>query len=120
MTTASRAHARLQAVATATSRSTEKFRDPEAAKRVSEVFASNVFSYEQMKKSLGDEDLTILQEYAVSGTTLTSELADKVAQAAKEWARQRRNPLHTLVSTTNRFHEKNMMPFLTSTKMALQ
>lgn len=86
MTTASRAHARLQAVATATSRSTEKFRDPEAAKRVSEVFASNVFSHEQMKKSLGDEDLTILQEYAVSGTTLTSELADKVAQAAKEWA----------------------------------
>ena len=87
MTTSSRASARLEAVATASSRLIRNFKEEnKSSKRVSEYFAENVFTFEEMRKTLVDEDIKVLQEYAVIGTSLTDEIANKVATAVKEWA----------------------------------
>ena len=81
-----RAQARQAAVATATSRKSRKLEDNDTLMRASEYFGENVFTFEQMRKTLNEEDIKILQEYAVIGKTLDLELANKVATAVKEWA----------------------------------
>ena len=81
-----RAQARQNAVALANSRTIPNFTHTDGNKRASEYFGENVFTFDQMKKTLNDDDIQILQEYAVIGTQMTLETANKVATAVKEWA----------------------------------
>lgn len=84
--TSTRAHARQAAVTTATSRKIRNFSKTADSKRMSDYFGANVFTYDQMKKSLPSEDVKMLQEYAVTGRTISIDTANKVAIAVKEWA----------------------------------
>jgi len=90
MSTSGRAEPRFNALATANSRGIKVFNRPVDSNgistRVSEYFGCNVFGFQQMKKALPPEDVKILQEYAVSGSKLTLDTANKVALAVKEWA----------------------------------
>lgn len=90
MSTSSRAEPRFKALSAANGRGVRTFGRPTDANgvavRVSDYFGCNVFGFQQMKKALPPADVKILQEYAVSGSKLTLETADKVALAVKEWA----------------------------------
>lgn len=82
----SRASARKNAILAATSRNARKFERPDHAKRVSDYFAENVFTFEEMKKTLPSEDVNILQQAAITGQKIDIDMANKVALAVKEWA----------------------------------
>ena len=90
MSVSGRAEPRFRALSSANERGIRTFTRPMdangVATRVSEYFGCNVFGFQQMKKALPTEDVKLLQEYAVSGSKLTLETANKVALAVKEWA----------------------------------
>lgn len=90
MSVSGRAEPRFRALSSANERGIRTFTRPVdgngVATRVSEYFGCNVFGFQQMKKALPTEDVKLLQEYAVSGSKLTLETANKVALAVKEWA----------------------------------
>ena len=90
MSVSGRADPRFRALSSANERGIRTFTRPMdgngVATRVSEYFGCNVFGFQQMKKALPTEDVKLLQEYAVSGSKLTLETANKVALAVKEWA----------------------------------
>ncbi len=89
-----RAASRFKAAALAGSRSprtfTKKFAFEHDTKlKTSEYFGCNTFSFEMMEKNLAQKDILTLREYATSDAPLAIEVADKVANAVKEWALSR-------------------------------
>lgn len=88
-----RSLARMQAVKTASSRIIRSFqrmhhRDDKPMK-TSEFFGVNTFSFEMMERKIANTDLSQLREFATSNKPLDLHLADKVAEAAREWAMSR-------------------------------
>lgn len=55
----------------------------------SEYYGCNTFSFELMEKKLPAADVAFLRKYATSDTPLNLELANKVADAVREWAQSR-------------------------------
>jgi glutamine synthetase len=89
--TTNRASARFEALKNAGSRSPRTFqktfsRPHELNLKSSEYFGCNTFSFEMMEKKLSSTDISILREFATSNTPLSLELANKVADAVREWA----------------------------------
>lgn len=92
--TTNRASARFDAVKTAGSRTPRVFKKTftlphEAGLKPSEYFGCNTFSFDMMEKKLSASDIATLREFATSNTPLTLALANKVAEAVREWALQR-------------------------------
>lgn len=89
--TTNRASARFDAVKTAGSRSPRIFTKTyththDSELKPSEYFGCNTFSFEMMEKKLPQNDVATLREFATSNKPLTLELANKVAEAVREWA----------------------------------
>ena len=92
--TTNRASARFDAVKTAGARSPRVFKKTythshESGLKASEYFGCNTFSFEMMEKKLPQADIAVLREFATSNKPLTLELANKVADAVREWALNR-------------------------------
>jgi glutamine synthetase len=92
--TTNRASARFDALKAAGSRSPKTFvkhfnHTHESTLKPSEYFGCNTFSFELMEKKLSPSDIAVLREFATSNKPLTLELADKVAEAVREWALNR-------------------------------
>jgi glutamine synthetase len=92
--TTNRASARFDAVRVAGSRPPRVFKKTytqqhETGLKASEYFGCNTFSFEMMEKKLPASDVSTLREFATSNKPLTLELANKVADAAREWALSR-------------------------------
>ena len=92
--TTNRASARFDAVKTAGSRSPRVFkktysRPHESGLKASEYFGCNTFSFEMMENKIPAGDIAVLREFATSNTPLTLDLANKVADAVREWALSR-------------------------------
>ena len=89
-----RAAARFEALKTAGSRTTRKFtktygKTHELELKTSEYYGCNTFGFEQMEKKLSAADIAVLKEYATSNLPLSREIANKVADAVREWAQSR-------------------------------
>ena len=56
---------------------------------VPELFGSMVFNDGEMKKRLTHETYKALLATVSSGASLSSKLADEIAEAMKEWAREK-------------------------------
>lgn len=92
--TSPRATARFRALEAAGARTTRKFTktygvnsDPNL--KTSEYYGCNTFSFELMERKLPAADVAVLRKYATSDTPLSLELANKVADAVREWAQSR-------------------------------
>jgi glutamine synthetase len=75
---------RFQALSELHYRQPKEFEAP--ASRVSDYFASNVFSYHKMREYLTDETYEKLLDCIHNGTRIDRQTADHVAAAMKEWA----------------------------------
>ncbi len=89
--TTNRASARFEAVRTAGSRTPKVFaktfaRPHEQDLKASEYFGCNTFSFEMMEKKVSAADIAVLREFATSNKPLSLDLANKVADAVREWA----------------------------------
>jgi glutamine synthetase len=89
--TTNRASARFDAVKTAGARQPRVFKKTythshESGLKASEYFGCNTFSFEMMEKKIPQTDIAILREFATSNKPLSLELANKVADAVREWA----------------------------------
>lgn len=86
----SRSQARYEAVKTAGNREIRKMKRPLASDgtplKTSEIFGSMTFSFELMEKMLQKKDVAYLKTAATRKNPITTELADTVAQAVKDWA----------------------------------
>jgi glutamine synthetase len=92
--TTNRASARFDAVRTAGARAPRVFtktfsRPHEDGLKASEYFGCNTFGFEMMEKKLPAADIAVLKEFATSDRPLTLDLANKVAEAVREWALSR-------------------------------
>lgn len=92
----SRASARFEALRIAGSRNTRTFKktfgkthEHENNLKTSEYYGCNTFGFDMMEKKLPASDIAILKEYATSNIPLSLEIANKVADAVREWAQFR-------------------------------
>jgi glutamine synthetase len=89
--TTNRASARFEALKFAGSRAPRKFLKTFSSPhqhnlKSSEYFGCNTFSFEMMEKKLSSSDISTLREFATSNSPLSLELANKVADAVRDWA----------------------------------
>lgn len=93
MSGTSRSLPRFNALATASARRPRKFDRIANAdgrpKRTSDFFGCNTFSYDLLATKLNESEISTLRRFATQDQPLDRKLADKVAQAAKEWAMAR-------------------------------
>ena len=92
--TTNRASARFDALKTAGARLPRVFKKTfihshESDMKPSEYFGCNTFSFEMMEKKIPQADIAVLREFATSNRPLTLDLANKVADAVREWALNR-------------------------------
>jgi glutamine synthetase len=92
--TSLRSSARASALRTASSRPPRKYLktyggQSDRTLKTSEYFGTNTFSFELMERKLSSHDVSVLREYAISNTPLTIDIANKVADAVREWALSR-------------------------------
>ena len=90
----SRASARFEALRIAGSRTTRTFsktfgKSHDINLKTSEYYGCNTFGFDLMEKKLAASDIAILKEYATSNVPLSLEIANKVADAVREWAQFR-------------------------------
>ena len=90
----SRAAARFEALRIAGSRTTRTFsktfgKSHDVNLKTSEYYGCNTFGFDLMEKKLPASDIAILKEYATSNIPLSLEIANKVADAVREWAQFR-------------------------------
>jgi glutamine synthetase len=57
--------------------------------RTSEYYGCNTFGFDQMERKLSASDIAILKEYATSDKPLSLEIANKVADAVRDWSLNR-------------------------------
>lgn len=90
----SRASARFEALRIAGSRTTRTFsktfgKSHDTNLKTSEYYGCNTFGFDLMEKKLSASDIAVLKEYATSNIPLSLEIANKVADAVREWAQFR-------------------------------
>ena len=71
---------------------------------VPEIFGSMVFDSRVMKARLSGEVYHSLKHTIQKGAKLDLSVANAVADAMKDWAVKRRDPLHPLVPAPDRDH----------------
>lgn len=92
--TTNRASARFDALKKAGSRQPRVFtktfgKSHDQELKASEYFGCNTFSFDMMEKKLSSSDIAVLREFATSNKPLSLDIANKVADAVRDWALSR-------------------------------
>lgn len=81
-----RAYARYEALAAVSQRKVPRFKHKNGNGCVTDLFGSETFNYDEMKKSLPAYDVELLKQHAVTGQPISPGTANSVAAAVKQWA----------------------------------